>query len=36
MDDANLDALGPVDSVVVEFPADTADFPGEMPAELTS
>ena len=34
--DANLDVLGPVDYVVVEFPADKADFSGEMAAELTS
>jgi hypothetical protein len=36
MQDVNLDVLGPVDYVVVEFPADTADFSGEMAAELTS
>ena len=30
------DVLGPVDYVVVEFPADKADFSGEMAAELAS
>lgn len=35
MNDENLDELGPVDYVVVEFPADTANFSGEMAAELT-
>ena len=34
--DANLDVLGPVDYLVVEFPADTANFSGDMAAELTS
>jgi uncharacterized protein DUF6325 len=34
--DADLDALGPVDYLVVEFPADKANFSGEMAAELTS
>jgi hypothetical protein len=34
--DANLDVLGPVDYLVVEFPADKADFSGEMARELTS
>ena len=34
--DANLDVLGPVDYLVVEFPAETANFSGEMAAELTS
>ena len=34
--DADLDVLGPVDYIVVEFPADKADFSGEMAAELTS
>ena len=28
--------LGPVDYLVVEFPADKADFSGEMARELTS
>ena len=32
MQDANLDVLGPVDYLVVEFPADKADFSGEMAA----
>jgi hypothetical protein len=36
MDDTNLDVLGPVDYVVVEFPAERANFSGEMAAELTS
>ena len=36
MQDANLDVLGPVDYLVVEFPADKADFSGEMARELTS
>ncbi|MBI5105674.1 MAG: DUF1269 domain-containing protein [Solirubrobacterales bacterium] len=36
MDDTSLDVLGPVDYLVVEFPADKADFSGEMAAELTS
>jgi hypothetical protein len=35
-DDPNLDVLGPVDYLVVEFPADNADFSGAMAAELTS
>ena len=34
MEDANLDVLGPVDYLVVEFPADKANFSGEMAAEL--
>ena len=34
MNDNDVDALGPVDYVVVEFPADQADFSGEMAAEL--
>jgi uncharacterized protein DUF6325 len=34
--DADLDVLGPVDYLVVEFPADKADFSGEMARELTS
>lgn len=29
-----LDSLGPVDYVIVEFPAQTANFTGEMAAEL--
>jgi hypothetical protein len=36
MHDANLDVLGPVDYLVVEFPADKANFSGEMALELTS
>jgi hypothetical protein len=36
MDDSELDALGPVDYVVVEFPAEKADFSGAMAAELRS
>ena len=36
MDDTDVDELGPVDYVVVEFPADKADFSGEMAAELSA
>ena len=36
MDDAELDVLGPVDYLVVEFPAGKADFSGAMAAELTA
>jgi hypothetical protein len=36
MEANNLDALGPVDYLVVEFPADKANFSGEMAAELTA
>jgi hypothetical protein len=36
MQDTNLDVLGPVDYLVVEFPADKANFSGEMALELTS
>jgi hypothetical protein len=36
MNDEDVDELGPVDYVVVEFPADEADFSGEMAAELTA
>ena len=36
MESNSLDALGPVDFFVVEFPADEANFSGEMAAELTS
>jgi hypothetical protein len=32
--DTSLDTLGPVDYVVVEFPAGAANFTGEMAAEL--
>jgi Family of unknown function (DUF6325) len=34
MNDEDVDELGPVDYVVVEFPVDRADFSGEMAAEL--
>ena len=34
MTTASLDELGPVDYVVVEFPAGTSNFTGEMSAEL--
>jgi hypothetical protein len=34
MNDTDVDELGPVDFVVVEFPADKANFSGEMAAEL--
>ena len=34
MTDTNLDELGPVDYVVVEFPAGAQNFTGEMAAEL--
>ena len=33
---SETDVLGPVDYLVVEFPADKADFSGEMARELTS
>ncbi len=33
---ASLDELGPVDYVIVEFPAETANFTGEMAAELVA
>ncbi len=36
MNDNDVDELGPVDYVVVEFPADKADFSGEMAAELSA
>ncbi len=36
MADINLDELGPVDYLVVGFPADKADFSGEMASELTA
>ena len=36
MESSNLDVLGPVDYVVVEFPAEKANFSGEMAAELAS
>ena len=34
MSDVSLDELGPVDYVVVEFPAGTSNFSGEMVSEL--
>jgi Family of unknown function (DUF6325) len=36
MNDSDVDELGPVDYVVVEFPADRANFSGEMAAELSA
>ena len=36
MEARSLDTLGPVDYLVVEFPADTGNFSGEMAAELKS
>ena len=36
MEASELDVLGPVDYLVVEFPADKADFSGAMAAELRS
>jgi hypothetical protein len=36
MEATNQDALGPVDYLVVEFPADKANFSGEMAKELTA
>jgi hypothetical protein len=36
MEASELDVLGPVDYLVVEFPADKANFSGEMAAELQS
>ena len=36
VDDNDVDELGPVDYVVVEFPADQANFSGEMAAELAA
>jgi Family of unknown function (DUF6325) len=36
MNDEDVDELGPVDYIVVEFPADRADFSGEMAAELVA
>jgi len=36
MADADLDELGPVDYLVVEFPADKADFSGAMARELSA
>lgn len=36
MSDDSIDDLGPVDYLVVEFPADRANFTGEMANELTA
>jgi hypothetical protein len=36
MSETDLDELGPVDFLVVEFPADRADFKGEIAAELSA
>ena len=36
MSETEMDELGPVDYLVVEFPADQANFSGEMAAELKS
>jgi Family of unknown function (DUF6325) len=36
MSDVDVDALGPVDYVVVEFPAGQQNFSGEMAAELAA
>ena len=36
MNDTDVDELGPVDYIVVEFPADKADFSGAMAAELSA
>ncbi len=36
LEDSSSDVLGPVDYVVVEFPADKANFSGEMATELNS
>lgn len=36
MNDADVDELGPVDYLVVEFPIDKANFSGEMAAELSA
>lgn len=36
MTDTNIDELGPIDYVVVEFPAGEANFSGEMAAELVA
>ena len=36
MKDEDVDELGPVDYVVVEFPADQANFSGEMAKELSA
>jgi hypothetical protein len=36
MNDSDVDELGPVDYLVVEFPADKANFSGEMADELSA
>src|SRR5512135_3165074 len=36
MNDTDVDELGPVDYLVVEFPADKANFSGEMASDLTA
>ena len=36
MSDVTIDQLGPVDYLVVEFPANTSNFTGEMAAELAA
>jgi hypothetical protein len=36
MSDSDVDELGPVDYIVVEFPADQADFSGAMASELSA
>ena len=36
MTDPSLDELGPVDYLVVEFPAGASNFTGEMAAELVA
>jgi hypothetical protein len=36
MTDEDIDELGPVDYIVVEFPADRANFSGEMATELSA
>ena len=36
MNDVSLDSLGPIDYLVVEFPAEAANFTGEMVEELLS
>ena len=36
MSDSDVDGLGPVDYVVVEFPADKTNFSGEMATELSA
>jgi hypothetical protein len=36
MSDTDVEQLGPVDYIVVEFPADKADFSGAMAAELSA